>query len=305
MTNISNPFSTGAGGATFEARIQTSYVLNLICGGFIPGLPEGIVEKIKLQGKIEGYDTDDAVVYLKTEQGHEYKLLAQIKHDISFTDSSDVLNDVLSAAWGDFTNTSFTEGHDTIALITGPMSKSDNSTIVPILDWAKNLTSADTFVERVSTSRFSSKQKQDKLQVIRKKLDTIKGSALSDDELWRFCKSWTVLTYDLGTPNSTYKNALLSYLQTILKSTDVSPVDAWNKVLGYVQDLNQNAGVIELSSIPEEVKKYFVNYSKGSESILRLVEHGEIVKRRINENINSIHVERKEELEQVLESYMQ
>ena len=62
---LSNPFSTGGGGPHFEAHIQAMFVTLMLTGGFAPCLPTWPIKKIKLQRKIDGYDTDDLVVFLE------------------------------------------------------------------------------------------------------------------------------------------------------------------------------------------------------------------------------------------------
>ena len=62
VADISNPFSTGGGGASFEVRIQASFVAAMLCGGRVPSLPEGTLTDIELQTRRSGIATDDALV---------------------------------------------------------------------------------------------------------------------------------------------------------------------------------------------------------------------------------------------------
>ena len=48
---LSSPFSTGSGGAHFEAHVQASFVVLMLTGGFAPVLPCWPISKVKLQGK--------------------------------------------------------------------------------------------------------------------------------------------------------------------------------------------------------------------------------------------------------------
>ena len=68
---LSNPFSTGGGGGHFEAHVQTSFVALMLTGGFAPCLPCWPISKIKLQGKFDGYDTDDLVVFVENPSGDQ------------------------------------------------------------------------------------------------------------------------------------------------------------------------------------------------------------------------------------------
>ncbi|MRZ79401.1 hypothetical protein GKD14_11890 [Paeniclostridium sordellii] len=96
----SNPFSTGGGGTNFEVSVQTYFVSCMLMEWKIPGLKDDKITKIKLQGRYDGYDTDDYIVY--GENGN--KLLCQIKHSISITKTNVVFKEVIESAWNDFCN---------------------------------------------------------------------------------------------------------------------------------------------------------------------------------------------------------
>ena len=176
MTNhykqLSNPFSTGGGGINFETRVQASFVTLMLSGGFAPCLPPWPIEKIKLQGKYLGYDTDDAIVFVKRPDGKkERKLLCQIKHSISITKAktNKKFRDVIQAAWNDFNNTKvFRIGIDLIALITGPLSATDINDVRWILEQARHSESSVDFLTKVKLAKFSSKAKITKLGVFSK-----------------------------------------------------------------------------------------------------------------------------------------
>ena len=86
---LSNPFSTGGGGFHFEAHVQASFVALMLTGGHAPCLPCWPIVEIKLQGKIEGFDTDDLIVVVEDVNSKERrKLLGQIKHSIAITQGS-------------------------------------------------------------------------------------------------------------------------------------------------------------------------------------------------------------------------
>ena len=96
---LSNPFSTGGGGAHFEAHIQASFVTLMLTGGYAPCLPCWPITEIKLQGKIDGFDTDDLIVFVvKSDTKEQRKLLGQVKHSINITKGSNALAEVIQAA---------------------------------------------------------------------------------------------------------------------------------------------------------------------------------------------------------------
>jgi len=126
---LSNPMSTGGLGSHFENRIQTSFAILMLTGGVLPYLCPWPIVKIKLQGKYQGFETDDLIIY--TEQpntGKQARLLGQIKHFLNITKSDKEFGEVIQAAWNDFNNKNiFNEEVDIIALICGPLSATDTS----------------------------------------------------------------------------------------------------------------------------------------------------------------------------------
>src|SRR3990172_10510094 len=112
-----NPFSTGGGGLTFETEVQSAFVLIMLVGGYVPGiLGDWPVNKIKLQAKGVGINTDDLIVFAKDQMGTECKLLGQIKHQVRVTKRDEVFGEVIRSAWQDFNNPkSFSINKDVIA----------------------------------------------------------------------------------------------------------------------------------------------------------------------------------------------
>lgn len=101
--NQSNPFSTGGGGVNFETRVQAAFTTLMLSGHVAPCIPNFPIIKIKLQGRYLGYNTDDFIVFSREKDtGREAKLFAQIKHEISFTESSGTFAEVIDVAWKDF-----------------------------------------------------------------------------------------------------------------------------------------------------------------------------------------------------------
>lgn len=99
VKQLSNPFSTGAGGPRFENQVQTMFVLLMLTGGIVPCLPPFPIKKIKLQGRYDGYQTDDFIAFVEDETSEaKAKLLSQIKHSVNITENDPVFGEVIQAA---------------------------------------------------------------------------------------------------------------------------------------------------------------------------------------------------------------
>jgi hypothetical protein len=253
---ISNPSSTGGLGIHFENRVQASFVVLMLTGGFAPCLPTWPIYKIKLQGKYQNFDIDDLIIYTKQPGGdRQAKLLGQIKHSISLTKGNKEFGEVIQAAWRDFNNKEiFNEGTDAIALITGPLSATDTDDTRALLRQAKHSEDVGDFIKRVELAKFTSNKQREKLDVFRTHLKAAnQNNDLTDDQLWRFLKSFHLLIYDLD-----IKGVTLSLLHSLIGQYSEDNVQSiWAQIMEIVQWESENAGFITIDSIPDNIRSAF------------------------------------------------
>ena len=214
---LSNPFSTGSGGARFEANIQATFVTLMLSGGYAPCLPAWPIVEIKLQGMIAGYATDDFIVFIENPaNGERRHLLGQVKHTIAITAaaSNKVFREVIQAAWRDFSNPeSFTKGKDVIALITGPISATDTDGVNGLLDQARCTRDAEEFLTQVNRAYFCSDNVRNKLAVIQAQLKVVNnGEDVANEDLYEFLKHFYLLGYDLARKGSVVLSLLQSHI---------------------------------------------------------------------------------------------
>lgn len=254
---LSNAFSTGGGGAHFEAHVQSSYVALMLTGGYAPCLPCWPISEIKLQGKIDGFDTDDLIVFAKNPDSKEQrKLLGQVKHSISITQGSSVFGEVMQAAWSDFNNSkAFTRGKDVIALITGPLTATDAHNVQWLLNQARHTKDVDEFIRNVHQANFSPSKSSEKLDVIKHHIKAANGgNDVSKDELYDFLNHFHLLGYDLGKEYGVVLSLLHSHISQFQQQY---PQWVWSRVVDIVQTWNQDAGTVTPDKLPEDLKDAF------------------------------------------------
>lgn len=255
---LSSPFSTGGGGVHFEAHVQASFVALMLTGGHAPCLPLWPIKEIKLQGKIDGFETDDLVVVVEDEvSGGRSRLLGQVKYSVDITARSDVFAEVMKAAWSDFCNpTVFSRGKDALALITGPLSATDARNVQWLLSQAKHTKTVDEFLRNVNQAHFSPSKAAEKLAVFEHHLSVAnQGNAVSKDELYAFLRHYHLLGYDLGGESGVVLSLLHSHIAQFERRY---PQWAWSRVVDVVQTWNQNAGTITPSGIPKDLRDAFM-----------------------------------------------
>lgn len=255
---LSNPFSTGGGGVHFEAHVQASFVALMLTGGHAPCLPCWPIAEIKLQGKIDGFDTDDLVVAVENVNSKERrKLLGQIKHSIAITQGSTLFGEVMQAAWNDFNNPKvFSRDKDIIALITGPLSQTD-AEVAWILNHARsNKSDPQRFFRNIATANFSSNVKRQKLNVIRNHLKTVNDGIDPTDEVFhKFLTTFYLLGYDLGEEEGVVLSLINSHISQFRPE---SSRFVWSRILEFTNNRNHHAGCITQNNLPEELSNIFV-----------------------------------------------
>lgn len=253
---LSSPKSTGGSGVRFESHVQSSFVVLMLAGGFAPCLPGYPITSIKLQGKKDGYQTDDLIIHTRhAKNNHKRKMLCQIKETIPIGKNK-LFQEVITAAWADFNNLAkFTKNVDVIALITGPMSTADVKDVRTILEWSRTVNNASSFFENVNRSNYSSNGKIAKLSVFRECVTQSKGSSVTDEELFQFLRHFHFLGYDLDVKTG----VTLSLLHSLIGI--YSPDDAhslWAEIVCEIQYLNSNPNEITKESIPEKIRSAFI-----------------------------------------------
>lgn len=289
----SNPFSTGAGGANFETRVQAAFTTLLLTGRVSPCLPSWPITRLKLQGSYAGFKTDDFIVYAKDPHSQsEARLLAQIKHEISFTETDETFAKVIAAAWNDFNDpTVFNAGLDAIALVTGPLSAMDINHVRVLFEWARCSENEREFLDKIN--HVGSNTKRAKLEIFRKSVTVANGGQnISDKELWEFLKSYYLLGYDLDTEDG----GTLSLLQSLIgQSSNQNPAALWSQIVNAVQSANQNAGTITLETLPREIREAFdPRRSQWDSDLRKLKDHGDYIINGIRTSIGGVHVTRPE-----------
>lgn len=249
----SNPFSTGGGGVNFETRVQAAFALLMLAGGQCPCLPNWPIDTITLQARRAGFEIDDVIVAIKDPATNiSALLLAQIKHDLSFTKSNDTFTEVISAAWRDFNVSTFTPGRDAIAIITGPLSTTDIQ-FQTLLEWARSSATSTEYFEKVRLAQFSSATKINKQDVLEHHLELANKFRPNDDSIWMFMRSLYILSFDF---DATY--GMNTYLaRCIVGQYSTQPTGVWSQIIDAVQMLNQNAGTVAKNTLPSELVAVF------------------------------------------------
>lgn len=255
---ISNPFSTGGGGTHFEADVQASFLVLMLTKGYIPCLYNKIITKIRFQGKFEGYNIDDMIIFSEDIlTNKESKLLAQIKHSITISENNKTFQDVIKAAWDDFNSKKFVRNNDKLALITGPLSITDIEDVRTILEWSRNCENYQEFFLKVEMVNFSSDGKRNKLKAFKENLKKANNDLdVSQTDLFDFLRHFYLLGYDLDIKSGIVLSLLFSLIG---QYTNDRVIEIWTLLVNEAKHSNKNAGVITRETLPENILSVFDN----------------------------------------------
>lgn len=252
VSALSNPFSTGGGGVDFEHRVQATFLLALLAEGFSPllNLP---ITSVVFQGKRPGFDIDDIVV-LTSSDTYSAKLLCQIKHGVTITENN-TFKEVIISAWSDFNKTEFNKRTDKIVLISGTIANANSLRF--IYDQANFASDAQDFVDRIERPYYSNDTNRAKLNIIRKYLKEANNDKdVTDEQLWEFCKAFTVLVFDLD-----YESSVNEFLirALIASNCQEDALSVWAQLVDCAARYDKASAHVTLNNIPDYIKQKFKN----------------------------------------------
>lgn len=253
-----SPYSTGGGGHDFEVRIQTSFLVLMLTGGYAPGLPPWPITEVQLQGRVKGYETDDVIVTVSDDKETRRLLGAITSTDISITVGDAKLGKILGAMWKDFENRGSPARGDTLALITGPMSGVDMRSMGWILRSARSH-AHEEFFRRVDGA--ASDDIRSKLEAIRRHLRVAKEGEVSCEELHSFLRSFAVFSYSFEAGCDVSLPLLHSHMAQF--SSDIGVEQLWSSLFEYVSRQNKEAAEIDMEKLREDLPEVVRAVEKG------------------------------------------
>ncbi|HEX7705216.1 MAG TPA: AAA family ATPase [Thermoanaerobaculia bacterium] len=241
MSELASPYSTGGGGGDFETRVLAYYLGCVLTQAIPRGLPDATASSVSSQALYQGTPLDDILVRANRGDG-EAQLALQVKRDLTFGEENEEVQDVMRRAWETFTASAFHEDVDRCGVALGLYSKKIDEHYTTVLTWARNATTAADFLVRVAALRLASQTQRTFLALVRTLLDRAAGRAITDDELWRFCRSFVLLHFDLQSEGSRDAAQLRSILQNALN------IDAAQRARDLELKLFEFASTMKLSA---------------------------------------------------------
>ena len=303
MSEKGSVFQKGGGGTNFEQLVQTAFASNLIIRGNAPSIPTNEIIEVAFQTTNRGYETDDLLIVAKSKTG-EHRLLAQIKHNLTFSINNDLFNEVMSAFWKDFNNEkTFDKVNDRLLFIKSGLNGKERSNIKPLFNWARTHATAADFFSEVNRLKL----KKDSLNIFNDSLKRANGNkTVSEESLWGFLRCVDVLEYDLLNETSKDKAYFLNLIKLSKnKSSSRSDDDIWNDIHDYVSRLNKDGGSITSESIQSHPIYQDFDLSRihpHFNSIGKLVSDSEVILKPLKSTIGHFHLPKNDTYQAIVES---
>lgn len=253
VRKISNAFSTGGGGVNFEQKVQAMFLLSLLVDGFCPAMNEQ-TKSVWFQAKMQ-YDVDDLAVFTYRGQA-EGKLLCQIKHSITISETNQTFQEVITAAWSDFQKDNFDRDNDRIALGTAQIAYKSQQALKFLHAQAEASGDEKQFADRVYHTNSSNDDNKKALAAIASCIEKANDGKPTDLELWKFCKCFILLLFDVDCEESINKALSISLIKC--NSTEKADL-VWSRLVEYAGCCNQTAANISLQNIDREILDLFSN----------------------------------------------
>ena len=302
MTDIGSVFSKGGGGTNFEQYIQTAFLTSMLVNGNVPGIKDSKIIEIAFQATRLGYKTDDLFIRCNSPKG-EHRIVAQIKHEFSFTTKNETFKEVINQLWLDFNNNEiFNPEFDKLFIIKENLNKAEANNVKSLINWAKSKSSASDFFLEIKRIR----KKEETLNVFRTVIEEINTKKVTEEIIWNFFKCLEMLAYDFGNHASTHQAYYLNLIK-LAKNPEsrLNENEIWSVLFEFVALRNKDGGLIDIKSIAQEVFFNHFNISNITpvyRSIDKLRSDSELVLNQLSNEIHGLHLERFELKQKITES---
>ncbi len=287
---MSNPFSSGGGGTTFEMAVAACYLVSLLREEIPRGLSGGITSRIRFQARQLGVPLDDLLITSYDGQIQRHVAL-QIKHKLTFSAHDQTFQAVISAAWATYTSREgwqFSVGRDRLGLALGVITGPIREHLLPLLEWARSYLSAREFLNAVNTSHYSDEQKRTYLTAFGTTLRVAAGRPLTDDELWLFLRHLVVLDFDLESEGCRDATIAWNHLLDEIPGRDTAVArTVFHLFIAEAASLAPRAGTINLEELREKVGSLILlRLQRSLEPDLHcLADHSELVLHGIRDDL--------------------
>lgn len=113
---------------------------------------------------------------------------------------------------------------------------------------------AEAFMEKIDMPVFSNDDNKKMLAAIKECISLVKGCEPENEELWKFCKVFILLLFDMDCAESVNRTLSASLIKC---NSPENPIFVWSRLVEYAGQCNQAAASVSKESIDRNIRELF------------------------------------------------
>lgn len=143
---------------------------------------------------------------------------------------------------------------DRIALVTAQISNKAQQSLRFLHVEAIGAIDAEAFMERIDVPVFSNNDNQKMLVAIKECISLAKGCEPTNEEVWKFCKAFILLLFDMDCAESVNRALSASLIKC---NSPENPILVWSRLVEYAGQCNQAAASVSKENIDRNIRDLF------------------------------------------------
>lgn len=160
----------------------------------------------------------------------------------------------INGLWNDFNKEDFDRDCDRIALVTAQISNKAQQSLRFLHAEAIGSIDAEAFMEKIDMPVFSNDDNKKMLAAIKECISLVKGCEPENEELWKFCKVFILLLFDMDCAESVNRTLSASLIKC---NSPENPIFVWSRLVEYAGQCNQAAASVSKESIDRNIRELF------------------------------------------------
>jgi len=291
----SSPYATGGGGVDLETDVVVYYLAAALTRSIPRGLPDAIAHTVSVQAAGRGEPLDDLVVFGTRSDG-EAKLSLQVKRTLSFSEGDSEFADVVWRTWQTISSTDFQIGVDAAGIAIGVYQRAVDEHYQRVLSWARSAVAGAEFVDRIEALGISHERQRFFVRTIRELLTRGLGRNAVDDEVWRFCRAFVIVYFDVQNEGSQSAALTEALLRSRLEDAHRA-VDLRNELHEEAKRLKHSSGTATTGSLRTRISGRFNIRDTDSRQHRRFLEALRTASRSASADASVVDIDRNVRLE--------
>lgn len=232
---------TAGGGFNFEEKVIAYYSTFLLNNNYAFAKEDGLIERIDMQVRVDGWLLDDILITLKNSQGLK-RICFSIKSNQQFIGCK-APKEFVNTAWEQFltdTKTKFEKGKDGIGLVISNLPNNVHLAIQGLLNFSRTMP-AEMLPYRLQEQGFTNDCVRELFYSFRCPKELVEKYNITDENIGELLKFIYIIEFDFDETISRKHDEIISLLTKILKSNSKDDAELlWSKLIQIVTETKRS-----------------------------------------------------------------